>query len=204
MKRPTKKKRKPPPLGSSKGHPRIVKDIKIEIFVSEFLKHLNGTRAAITAGYSVSTAGVTSAQLLRDPRVKSLLDADRAKYRRKSEVTIETIINELKLIAFARSGDYSFRDHEGNLQVRAEAIDDSELSAAIAEINFTNNTTRKGNKSTHNSHARIRLHDKQAAIDKLGMHLGMWGRDRKISEQDMKEIVIKGGLPDVPYDDPKK
>ncbi len=44
-----------------------------EIFAREYVKDLNGTRAAIAAGYSRKTARVTASQLLTKPNIQKLL-----------------------------------------------------------------------------------------------------------------------------------
>lgn len=54
---------------------KVSAEIKREIFVEEYLKDFNGSRAVVAAGYTTKTPDVRAAQLLSDDRVKEMISA---------------------------------------------------------------------------------------------------------------------------------
>ena len=49
------------------------KDFREQLFAREYLLDLNGTRAAIAAGYSAKTASQAASRMLRNVKVRALL-----------------------------------------------------------------------------------------------------------------------------------
>lgn len=71
-------------------------------FVDEYLIDLNGTQAAIRAGYSQKTANRISSKLMEDEEVR---EAIRARLKEKTKELIATqddILQELTIIAFGK------------------------------------------------------------------------------------------------------
>ena len=76
-------------------------------FVAEYLVDLNATQAAIRAGYSERTANRIGAENLTKPDIQAAVKAaieDRAK---RTEVTQDMVVEELRKVAFAKAADYS-------------------------------------------------------------------------------------------------
>lgn len=61
-------------------------------FVDEYLIDLNGTQAAMRAGYSSHGANVTGSQLLANPSVRSCVTQRQRELATKMEITREGII----------------------------------------------------------------------------------------------------------------
>ena len=76
-------------------------NVRQERFVAEYLVNGNGTRAAITAGYSRRTAESQASSLLRNPKVSQAVEAGRQRLKQSASVTLDDLVNELKKIAFA-------------------------------------------------------------------------------------------------------
>src|SRR5258708_15842243 len=71
-------------------------------FVSEYLIHLNATKAAVRAGYSPrSAADIGHALLRRHEAVMSAIQAAMEERERRTQVTADRIVTELARIAFA-------------------------------------------------------------------------------------------------------
>ncbi len=68
-------------------------------FVDEYLIDLNGTQAAIRAGYSPQTANEIAAENLTKPSVKVAVDQAIAHRANRSHVTQDEVVLELKRIA---------------------------------------------------------------------------------------------------------
>ena len=73
-------------------------------FVQEYLKDLNGTQAAIRAGYSKKTANEQAARLLANASVQAAVTKGREKLAAKAEVTAERVLNGLLAEATADDG----------------------------------------------------------------------------------------------------
>ena len=73
---------------------------RYDLFAREYVIDLNGTRAAIAAGYSESTATEQASRLLTKSNVKRIVDRLLAKRASKLDVTADRIIEELAKLAF--------------------------------------------------------------------------------------------------------
>jgi|EndMetStandDraft_5_1072996.scaffolds.fasta_scaffold07512_2 phage terminase small subunit len=71
-------------------------------FIEEYLVDLNGTQAAIRAGYAESGAATEAYRLLRNAEIAAAIDATMAA---SPGVTRTRIIDELALIGFANMLD---------------------------------------------------------------------------------------------------
>jgi phage terminase small subunit len=69
-------------------------------FVEEYLKDLNGTQAAIRAGYSEKTANEQAAKLLAKGSIKAVVQALMAERSKRTEVTTDRVVEELAVAAF--------------------------------------------------------------------------------------------------------
>lgn len=92
-KRKKKSPKKPPPI-------KIVKrDQRYERFCKEYIIDLNGTRAAIAAGYSKKTAYAAANRLLKNVEVKKRLAKMQERTANKLDLTAEWVLGELKKLA---------------------------------------------------------------------------------------------------------
>jgi phage terminase small subunit len=73
-------------------------------FVQEYLVDLNGTQAAIRAGYSPKTANEQAARLLANASVQAAVTKGREKLAAKVEVTAERVLGGLLAEATADDG----------------------------------------------------------------------------------------------------
>ena len=107
---------------------------RYQVFAREYVKDLNGTRAAIAAGFSESTARAQASRLLTKSNVKALIAKLQEKIIAKLDISAERVLEELGKLAFANMMDYMVINPETG---RAEG-DLSKLTrdqaAAIQEI----------------------------------------------------------------------
>ena len=68
-------------------------------FVDEYLIDLNGTQAAIRAGYSPKTAVVQASRLLTVDKVESAVEARRREIAEHCEIDAEWVLSRLAFIA---------------------------------------------------------------------------------------------------------
>ena len=136
-------------------------------FVEEYLVDLNGKQAAIRAGYRPKTAEVQASRLLRNAKVEKALEAAMLARSKRTEVSADHVVNEFARIAFANMRDYWPRP--------GETIDlhrlDQDRTAAVEEIVIHESVDPSG---VLHRHIRLKLRDKQRALDSLARHLGIF------------------------------
>lgn len=131
-------------------------------FINEYLVDLNATQAAIRTGYSKKTARTIAADLLANPNIEITLREAQEDLAKRTQVTQEQIIGELKKIAFSRLDDFIEWGPDGIALKSSNLV--AHQSASIADI-----STRGAEGGL-----RIRLHDKLKALELLGRHLGLF------------------------------
>jgi len=72
---------------------------KRAIFVREYLIDLNGTQAAIRAGYSAKSAEQQASALLMNPQVKAAVEQVMAQRAKKLGISAEKVLHELDCMA---------------------------------------------------------------------------------------------------------
>lgn len=134
---------------------------KRERFAREYLIDRNCKKAAERAGYSPKCAQSVGSRLLRDPRVKAIIDAGEARLSDKVGLTAELVLEELLTIAQADIADAY--DEAGNL------LPIKQMPLAVRKALASIETSEKG--------IKVRRWDKVEALKLLGQHLGAW-KDR--------------------------
>lgn len=130
-------------------------------FARAYVVLLDGTESAKRAGYAKGSAHVTASRLLREPRVKAIIAQEQLMLAKDHHLEASKILKELSLIAFARITDAVAWNKSGVVITNSEALASDQV-AAIAEVR----SMKDG--------VTIKMHDKLAALDKLGRHLGLF------------------------------
>src|SRR5690606_29701676 len=133
-------------------------------FVEEYLVDLNGRQAAIRAGHKPIAAATRAWEHLRKPAVANAVD--RA-ISAKSDVTRARIIEELASIRFANMADYMSPNGEGDPYVDFSTLT-REQAAALAEVTVEDFKDGRGADAREVRRIKFKLHDKLAALDRLG------------------------------------
>jgi phage terminase small subunit len=145
---------------------------KQQRFVNEYLVDLNGTRAAIRAGYSARTAASIANENLRKPEIAAAIDAARTDMQVRTEVTADRVIKELAKIAFLDVRKLFSAD--GSLKAVHELDDDTAAAVVNLDVRLTESESGEITMT-----ARIKLADKRAALVDLGRHLGIFDAKRE-------------------------
>jgi phage terminase small subunit len=93
--------------------PRKSAAIRYKLFVHAYVKDLNGTRAAIAAGYAPKNAAVTASQLLNLPKIKKLLAALVAEKTRKFDISADNVLAHIAKLAKANMMDFMVVGKDG-------------------------------------------------------------------------------------------
>ena len=86
---------------------------KQQRFVEEYLVDLNGTQAAIRAGYSPRSAAVTAVKNLRNPVIGAAVRAAKKLRSERVEITADGVLNELAVLASADPHDLGTWNEHG-------------------------------------------------------------------------------------------
>ena len=160
---------------------------KMRQFVDEYLIDLNGTQAAIRAGYSESTAQEQSSQLLARPDIRALIEQAQKDRVDRVQINQDTTVNELKTIAFSDVADFVIVKEGGVIEQRPFNELKKEQTRCVKKIKQTVRTAQSSDGSILHQTAtlEIELHDKLKALELLGRHLGIFN-DR---------LTLDGALP---------
>lgn len=144
-----------------------------ERFVAEYLLTFNITQSAIAAGFSPRSAHAQGSTLLKDPRVKAMVNKAQAKSIEQLTVSRETVIAELAKLAFSNGLDYGSVDNEGQFAVDLSQTTRGQF-AAVQEIRSTSKRYGKDDDATVERSTVIKLAGKREALVDLGRYLGIF------------------------------
>jgi phage terminase small subunit len=156
-----------------------------QIFVDEYLKTTDPKLAALAAGYSKSMADSKAYQWVSNGKVKPHVYAaiQRALQARseRTMVTVDRVVQELAMIAFADMSTYLTFDGEGGTTVRLDWSDlPAGATAIIQEITQEEHTGGRGHDTGQIRRTKFKLYSKLDALEKLGRHLSMFTDKVKI------------------------
>ncbi|KVX62459.1 terminase small subunit [Burkholderia stagnalis] len=147
-------------------------------FVDEYLRDLNGTQAAIRAGYSAKAASQIGSRLLANAKVQAAITAARERLAKKFEITRERVMLEYARLAFADPRAF-FRE-DGTLKRVPELDDDT--AAALAGFEVTEEFDGSGeDRMQVGVTSKVKWSDKRAALDSISKVMG-WSVDRVKAE----------------------
>ena len=153
---------------------------KQKIFADEYLIDLNATRAYRVAYPSVKkeeAAAVNGSKLLRNTKVATYIQERMKERQKRTEITQDRVLEELAAIAFAKATDYA-EVKEGQVIIKDTANLDEQKARAIAGI-------EEGKFGI-----KVKLNDKEKALELLGRHLGMFKDKLEVSglEEEKKKL----------------
>lgn len=153
---------------------------KQKIFANEYLVDLNATRAYRVAYPSVKkdeTAAQAGSRMLRNVKVAAYIQERMEERQKRTEITQDRVLEELAAIAFAKATDYA-EVKEGQVIIKDTANLDEQQARAIAGI-------EEGKFGI-----KVKLNDKEKALELLGRHLGMFKDKLEVSglEEEKKKL----------------
>lgn len=93
----------------------------------------------------------------------------------RAEITAEKVLRELAKIAFANAGDY-FAWGPGGVVIKDSEELTPDQRSVISEVSETRSET--------GGSIRVKLSDKQGALEKIGRHLGMFKEKLELTGKD--------------------
>jgi len=164
------------PSGNKKGADGLTDTQRL--FLTEYLKDGNATKAAIRAGYSADTAGSQGSRLLKNERIQQAIQQAQQEVleavKHETGITLERTLREIARLAFFDPRQLFAAD--GNPLSIQELSDDT--AAAVAGLDVTEEFAGTGKDRTFVGYTKkYKLADKKAALDMLMKHLGGYGED---------------------------
>jgi phage terminase small subunit len=175
-------------------------------FRDEYMVDLNGTQAAIRAGYSPKCARETASELLTNPVIKAAIDQAMKELSERTGVTAERVIKELALIGFANMQDFVTIDESGMIQANMLDTLPEGSSRVIKKVKEKRVIrTTKGTVDNPDGDQildatyEFELCDKVKSLDLLARHLGILhdknehtGKDGGPLTVELVEFVVGG------------
>ena len=159
-------------------------------FCEEYMIDLNGTQAAIRAGYSKKTAVEQASRLLSFVNVRDHIVKLREAQKERTDITADRVLKELALIGFLDIRE-AF-DEDGNLLSIKEMPED--VARAIGGLEITQ---IKSKELEFESLKKIKLIDKKGALELIGRHLAMFNDKLELDiTSKWKEVIKECGIPD--------
>ncbi len=157
-------------------------------FADEWLVDLNGTRAYKTAYPSVKkdeTAKAAASRLLTNVNVKAYIQERQKEREKRTEITQDSVLHELALIAFAKASDYArVVEKDAMVEVDGNMVpvldeDGNQVKYRTVEPILTDELTEDQKKAIAvikkgRDGFEIKPYSKIQALELLGKHLGMF------------------------------
>lgn len=152
-------------------------------FVQEYLLDVNGTQAAIRAGYSAKSADRIAIELLRNPEVAREISERQARREQRTEIKADTVLAEL--LRLARVDLAQAFNENGDLKPIHEIPEDVRRAIAGVEIEALFEG-RGRDREQVGFVKKVRFWDKNRSLELLGKHLALF--------IDRSEMTVRGDL----------
>lgn len=143
-------------------------------FVAEYLVDLNGTQAAIRAGYAENSAAETASESLRQSNIANAIAQGKAHRLAAVNITAESVLSEMNALAASNVKHYVVSD-EGQVELAPGAPPNA--MAAIQSIKRKTRVETRGTGenavTTRYYDVEIRLWDKPGSLKLMGRHAGV-------------------------------
>ena len=157
----------------------LKKALRYQIFAREYVTDLNGTRAAIAAGYSEKGADVAAIRLLGNARVRKLIAELIEKRAKHLDLSADKVLEELSRMGFANMLDY-IGIKDGDAYVDLSKLT-REQAAAIQVITVDATGGTGDGERRQVMRTRFRLADKTRALELLGKYLTLFTERVEVS-----------------------
>lgn len=158
---------------------------KQQRFCDEYLIDLNATQAAIRAGYSLKTARAQGQRMLTNVDIQTYISELIKKREKRTEITQDSVLRELALIAFAKASDYArVVEKDAMVEVDGNMVpvldeDGNQVKYRTVEPILTDELTEDQKKAIAvikkgRDGFEIKPYSKIQALELLGKHLGMF------------------------------
>lgn len=140
-------------------------------FVREYLVDLNGTQAAIRAGYSPKTANEQAARLLANASVRAAVREGQTARAERVQLAADEVLRELGILLRSDVRHFNVAN-DGSLTL-ADGVPDEAWRAVASVKHKIIEIPQKDGDPLFRREIEFKLWDKNSAIDKAMRHLGL-------------------------------
>jgi phage terminase small subunit len=156
-------------------------------FVEEYLVDLNATAAAKRAGYSERTAKQMGTENLAKPALAAAIQEAQLRRAERTGITADRVLAEIGKVAFSNMLDYATLLPDGAIAVDLSRVTRDQAAAIasveVGEWQMDSGTGEDADQKPAERKVKFRLHDKLAALHKLGLHMGMFKERKEIEHK---------------------
>jgi phage terminase small subunit len=153
---------------------------KREAFVQQYLIDLNGSAAAIRAGYAPSGAKTQAHRLLTDDNLQARVRWLKSQRSERLGISADSVVAELAKIGFASMRRFISIDRDGQPSINLANTPDDDLDA-LSEV--STETVMEGppdGKQYKVRKTRVRMHSKLDALRHLAEHVGVFDKANRV------------------------
>ena len=154
-------------------------------FCDEYLIDLNATQAAIRAGYSPKGMNKRVSRMMANEGIQAYIKERQKELEERTEITQDSVLHELALIAFAKASDYArVVEKDAMVEVDGNMVpvldeDGNQVKYRTVEPILTDELTEDQKKAIAvikkgRDGFEIKPYSKIQALELLGKHLGMF------------------------------
>lgn len=158
---------------------------KQQRFCDEYLIDLNATQAAIRAGYSPKGMNKRVGRMMANEGIQAYIKERQKELEERTEITQDSVLHELALIAFAKASDYArVVEKDAMVEVDGHMVpvldeDGNQVKYRTVEPILTDELTEDQKKAIAvikkgRDGFEIKPYSKIQALELLGKHLGMF------------------------------
>lgn len=141
-------------------------------FARNYVIDNNATRSALAAGYSKNNAAQMGSVLVRNPKVKKLVDQFESERADRTATTADRVLEELKRLGYANIQDFTTTDSDGQMDVNLSTATRDQLAALQEFTVDTTGGTGDGERRVV-LRTKIKMADKLKALELIARHLKM-------------------------------
>jgi phage terminase small subunit len=159
---------------------------KERAFVREYVIDLNGRQAVLRAGCfnvnSENAADMTASRLLGRDKVKALIDVLTAQRISRTNITADSVLHEMSLLANSDQSHYLVDDN-GQIQLAAGAPEGAMRAIQSVKRRKTIREDKQGTVTiTHD--VEIKLWDKPGSLKLMGRHVSLFPDKVQVTGKD--------------------
>ncbi|WP_429845349.1 terminase small subunit [Brevibacillus sp. FIR094] len=172
---------------------------KQRLFVLEYLRDFNATRAALAVGYSKKTAYAIGWENLRKPQIQSEIKRQKEAMTDELGMSVQRVIAEYMKIAFTDITDLlEFGQKEVPLMTMFGPMKDeagNTLTKMVNYVDFKESEIIDGTVISEVKQGKdgvsIKLHDKMKALEKLEKYIGLMTEEQRLKVEKLRLEVGK-------------
>ncbi len=170
-----------------------------KLFIGEYTKDMNATRAYLRAGYKVSekVAQANSARMLSNAIISTAINDALGRRLGRMDISNDTVLQEIAKLAFGNMMDYIKIQADGTAYIDLSNLT-REQAAAIHELSFEEAMDGNGDDARQIKKVKFKLADKKGNLELLGKYLKLFNETTPVINPEMQAImneVVAGTMP---------